>query len=95
VSDYYRPSGFGGFSFFPPVIKNLLIINGVVFLIQILGEKIAASSGLTLSNILTKYFALMLTFGISKTVGVGKSYWKGTASLVLKLPGCTEGGSKV
>ena len=59
MSDYYRPSGFGGFSFFPPVIKNLLIINGVVFLIQILGEKIAASSGLTLSNILTKYFALI------------------------------------
>ncbi|HET54894.1 MAG TPA: rhomboid family intramembrane serine protease, partial [Ignavibacteria bacterium] len=25
--DYYRPSGFGGFSFFPPIIKNLLIIN--------------------------------------------------------------------
>lgn len=30
----YKPSGFGGFSFFPPVIKNLLIINGVVFLLQ-------------------------------------------------------------
>jgi membrane associated rhomboid family serine protease len=29
----YRPS-FGGFSFFPPVIKNLLIINGVVFILQ-------------------------------------------------------------
>lgn len=59
MSDYYRPSGFGGFSFFPPVIKNLLIINGVVFLIQMLGEKIATASGLTLSNILTKYFALI------------------------------------
>ena len=59
MSDYYRPSGLGGFSFFPPVIKNLLIINGVIFLIQVLGEKIAASSGLTLSDILTKYFALL------------------------------------
>ena len=32
--DYYKPSGFGGFSFFPPVIKNLLIINAAVFFIQ-------------------------------------------------------------
>lgn len=31
---YYRPRGFGGFSLFPPVLKNLLIINGVVFLLQ-------------------------------------------------------------
>lgn len=31
---YYRPKGFGGFSLFPPVLKNLLIINGVVFLLQ-------------------------------------------------------------
>ena len=67
MSDYYRPSGFGGFSFFPPVIKNLLIINAVVFLIQMLGEKIAASSGLTLSDILTKYFALIPFSGL----GVG------------------------
>lgn len=59
MSQYYRPSGFGGFSFFPPVIKNLLIINAVIFLIQALGERIAASSGLTLSDILTKYFALI------------------------------------
>ncbi len=59
MSDYYRPSGFGGFSFFPPVIKNLLIINGVVFLIQMLGEKIATASGLTLSFIVTKYFGLI------------------------------------
>lgn len=59
MSDYYRPSGFGGFSFFPPVIKNLLIINGIVFLIQILGERIAASSGMTLSDLLTKYFSLI------------------------------------
>lgn len=59
MSDYYRPTGFGGFSFFPPVIKNLLIINVVVFLIQILGEKIIASSGLTLSDMLTKYFSLI------------------------------------
>ncbi|NWF89246.1 MAG: rhomboid family intramembrane serine protease [Ignavibacteriaceae bacterium] len=59
MSDNYRPSGFGGFSFLPPVIKNLLIINVVVFFIQLLGEKIAASSGLTLSDILTKYFSLI------------------------------------
>ena len=31
--NYYRPSMFGGFSFFPPVIKSLLIANGAVFLL--------------------------------------------------------------
>lgn len=59
MSDYYRPSGLGGFSFFPPVIKNLLIINAIVFLIQVLGERIATSSGYTISLLLTKYFALI------------------------------------
>ena len=29
--NYYRPSGFGGFSFFPPAIKTLMITNAVVF----------------------------------------------------------------
>ncbi len=32
--NYYRPSFFGGFSFFPPVIKMLLLTNGAVFLIM-------------------------------------------------------------
>ncbi|MGD8307622.1 MAG: rhomboid family intramembrane serine protease, partial [Ignavibacteria bacterium] len=31
---YYKPRGFGGFSIFPPVIKNLLIINVAVWFIQ-------------------------------------------------------------
>lgn len=34
--DYYRPSGYGGFSFFPPVLKNLLITNVVIFFIQMI-----------------------------------------------------------
>lgn len=38
--DYYRPTGFGGFNVFPPVIKKLLIINGVVFFIQFLLQNI-------------------------------------------------------
>jgi len=36
--NYYRPSFFGGFHFFPPVIKNLLIINtGVFFFLWLIG----------------------------------------------------------
>jgi len=31
--NYYRPSMFGGFSFFPPMIKMLLIVNTAVFLL--------------------------------------------------------------
>ena len=38
-NNYYRPSFFGGFSFFPPVIKALLISNiGVFLLILFLGN---------------------------------------------------------
>ncbi len=33
-SNYYRPSLFGGFSFFPPVIKALMISNGAVFFLS-------------------------------------------------------------
>jgi membrane associated rhomboid family serine protease len=53
----YRPRGFGGFNVFPPVIKNLLIINAVIYLIQlILGEvMIGGTPGW---YILNKWFAL-------------------------------------
>jgi membrane associated rhomboid family serine protease len=54
----YRPSGFGGFSFFPPVIKNLLIINGIIFFITIIAQNIVIGDNL-LSNIITKYFGLI------------------------------------
>jgi membrane associated rhomboid family serine protease len=32
--NYYRPSMFGGFQFFPPVIKTLLITNTAVFILM-------------------------------------------------------------
>lgn len=39
MNNNYRPVGFGGgFLSFPPVIKNLLIINGIVFFFQIILE---------------------------------------------------------
>jgi membrane associated rhomboid family serine protease len=59
LSNYYRPSGFGGFSFFPPVIKNLLIMNGVIFLLQVIGDNIITPTGYTFGKIIEKYFALM------------------------------------
>ncbi len=54
----YRPSGFGGFSFFPPVIKSLLVINGIVFFIQIIAQNIVIG-GMLLDNVITKYFGLI------------------------------------
>ncbi len=37
MNNNYRPVGFGGgFLSFPPVIKNLLIINGIVFFLQVI-----------------------------------------------------------
>lgn len=59
--DYYRPSG--GFSFFPPMIKNLLIINVAVFFIQKIFENIAFS-GVPGELILSHYFALNPLVGI-------------------------------
>jgi membrane associated rhomboid family serine protease len=57
LSNYYRPRGFGGFFTFPPVIKNLLIINGVVFFVQLLMNNISFD-GLPAWYILNKWFAL-------------------------------------
>jgi membrane associated rhomboid family serine protease len=56
VSNYYRPGGFG-FSFFPPVIKNLLIINGAVFLVQLIMQGITFQ-GIPGAYILDHWFAL-------------------------------------
>jgi membrane associated rhomboid family serine protease len=39
-NNYYRPGGIGGFSFFPPVIKNLLIINAVIFFLQVISKNL-------------------------------------------------------
>jgi membrane associated rhomboid family serine protease len=59
VSNYYRPGGFGSFSFFPPVIKSLLIINGVIFFLQMIGGELATGTGYTLAQIITRYFGLI------------------------------------
>lgn len=54
----YRPSGFGGFSFFPPVIKNLLIINGIMFFIKIIAQNIVVG-GTLLDNYITGFLGLI------------------------------------
>lgn len=41
--DYYRPSGMGGFTFFPPVIKYLLITNGAVYFLQMISNNLIIS----------------------------------------------------
>ncbi len=41
--DYYRPSGMGGFSFFPPIIKYLLIGNGAVYFLQMIASNLLIS----------------------------------------------------
>lgn len=63
--DYYRPSGFGGFSFFPPVIKNLLIINVGVFILQMIFDNLSFS-GVPGWYILNRYFALNPISGVDQ-----------------------------
>ncbi|HTR82559.1 MAG TPA: rhomboid family intramembrane serine protease [Bacteroidota bacterium] len=56
--NYYRPNFFGGFSFFPPVIKALLISNtGVWLLILFLGNFRVGDYSLSL--LITEWCALM------------------------------------
>ncbi|MHB1686037.1 MAG: rhomboid family intramembrane serine protease [Ignavibacteriaceae bacterium] len=69
--NYYKPKGFGGFAFFPPVIKNLIIINVVVFVIQLIGQQIVTSTGLTFADIITKYFALIPLQGLPLSNSLG------------------------
>ncbi len=66
--DYYRPSGMSGFSFFPPVLKTLIIINVIVYFFQILGSQINMQyEGMLvpLDIMLRKYFALIPIGGFS------------------------------
>jgi membrane associated rhomboid family serine protease len=55
VNNSYRP--FGGFSVFPPVIKNLLIINVAVFFVQMLASNLKLG-GEPLGYLLNWWFAL-------------------------------------
>jgi membrane associated rhomboid family serine protease len=56
--NYYRPSMFGGFQFFPPVIKGLLIANAGVFLLMWFFSAFRFG-GIGLGDILTLTFGLM------------------------------------
>jgi len=55
---YNRPSMFGGFSFFPPVIKYLLISNVAIFIIQFFIFPAIKVGGIPLSSYFMHYFAL-------------------------------------
>ncbi len=55
MNNSYRP--FGGFSVFPPVIKNLLIINVAVFFVQMLASNLKLG-GEPLGYLLNEWFAL-------------------------------------
>ena len=57
MNNSYRPRGFGRFSVFPPIIKNLLIINAAVFFFQLLASNfmIGGKPGM---YVLNEWFAL-------------------------------------
>jgi len=57
VNNSYRPRGLGGFSLFPPVIKNLIIIDVVIFLLQTLLNNLSFN-GIPGWYIIDRWFAL-------------------------------------
>ena len=63
MNGYYRPRGFGGFSVFPPIIKNLLIINGAIYFLQIILAEVVIG-GLPGWYILNRWFALNPLSGV-------------------------------
>ena len=56
--NYYRPSMFGGFQFFPPVIKGLLIANTAIFILMWFFNAFHFN-GVSLGMVLTTIFGLM------------------------------------
>jgi membrane associated rhomboid family serine protease len=66
--NYYRPSFIGGFGFFPPVIKSLLIINIAIFIFQMFVENFTIG-GVPVEYLITKYFALI-------PIGYGFKIWQ-------------------
>jgi membrane associated rhomboid family serine protease len=58
MNNYRRPSFFGGFSLFPPVIKLLLLTNISIFVIFNLLLPGFTVSGVPIDLLITKYFAL-------------------------------------
>lgn len=56
---YQRPSMFGGFGFFPPVIKLLLISNVTIFIFQILFLNNLRVGNISIGNWFMSNFALM------------------------------------
>jgi membrane associated rhomboid family serine protease len=58
AGSYYRPSFFGGFRFFPPVIKWLLIVNVAVWLLFDLLLSPFTLRGVPIFEVLAAYLAL-------------------------------------
>ena len=56
MTEQFRPRGF---SFLPPLVKNLLIINGLMFIAQIVSEK---SFGIRLEDLLGLHYPLAMDF---------------------------------
>lgn len=67
-SNYYRPSPFGGFKFFPPVIKTLLISNVALFLLAVFFGMFRIGS-IPLAAIINYVFALY-------PIGEGFQVWQ-------------------
>lgn len=70
--DYYKPSGYKGFSFFPPIIKNLMIANVIVFFLQMIFENLMFG-GVPGWYILNRYFALNPLVGLD-SAGIEYSF---------------------
>ncbi len=58
MNNYRKPGFFGGFSFFPPVIKLLLLSNTAIFIIFNLLLAGFYIGGMPMEMIINKYFAL-------------------------------------
>lgn len=73
MNQFNRMRGFGRFSFFPPVLKALLIINIGVFILQWIFLELYTINGNSLNDYFMHYFALH-PIGDESFLGLGNFY---------------------
>ncbi len=73
-NDYYQPQN--SFSFFPPVIKNIIIINVVVFFLSFIAKMIAVERATFLGYETVSLYEYLIRYLALMPIGYGFELWQ-------------------